>query len=71
MTARVMFINTLYYPGPEERARLDFIQEQLELYHAELAFVTRSWESYKGKVYKESSHQNIRKKWFLISNESG
>lgn len=67
MTARVIFLNHAYYPTPEEMNRLDFIQEQLELYHAELYFLSRDWDQYKQIVFKESSHQNVRKSWRLLS----
>jgi hypothetical protein len=64
-TGQVVFLNTLYYPTHEEFLRLEYIQEQMELYHAELALQSRELNDYQKFVFKQSSHNNIRKSWRL------
>jgi hypothetical protein len=65
MTAQVIFINTFYYPTEIERARLGTIQESMELYHAEIAYLTRDLNDWQRYIFKQSSHNNIRKTWVL------
>lgn len=69
MTAQVVFLNTFYYPSEKEQVRLDFIQNQLELYHAELAFLSRDLNDFQKFLLKERSHNALRKEWRMIAKE--
>ncbi len=68
MTAQVIFIGK-YLPNEEEMKRREFIQEQLTLYHAELAFKMREFTRFQQVVFKEQSHNNVRKTWELIKTK--
>jgi hypothetical protein len=66
MTAQVIFLNQFYYPTEIERARLDQIQERMELYQAELDYLTRDFSPFNRYIFKQSSYNNIRQTWVLI-----
>jgi hypothetical protein len=65
----VSFLSTLYFPDEDTRRRLEFYQEQFDLFRAELAFRTRDLPPYQMKLQKEISHNNIRDTWKVIQGE--
>jgi hypothetical protein len=69
VTAQVLFLNTLYWPSEEEQDRLDWIQEELELYQAELAYKTKEMNEFQRFITKEASHHRTRACWVLIKTE--
>lgn len=70
MTAQVIFLSNFYYPSEEERAKLEFFQEQMTLYQAELEMLSRDFNEYQKYVFKQNSHNNIRRSWRLILRDS-
>lgn len=70
MTAQVLFMNSFYVPDDETRKKLEFYQEQLSLYHCEVAFKSREMSAGEKYLFKETSHNNVRKSWRLILSEN-
>jgi hypothetical protein len=70
VTARVIFLNHLYWPDEDEIDRLDWLQEQLEIYQAELAYMTRDMNDFQRKIAREASHHKTRAAWMLIKTEA-
>lgn len=66
MTAKVIYLPYKFSPDFETIQKLDFIQEQLELYHAELAFKTRDFSPGNRLLFKQASHKAVRATWELI-----
>ena len=66
MTAQVIFLNTLYAPSDTENKRLENLQKELQIYHAEIAYISREWNNFQKFIYKEQSHHTIRRSWKLI-----
>lgn len=62
---QLIFLNTGYNPGSEERKRLEFYQEQLTLYHAELAYKSKGLSKGEMYLFKERSHNLVRDAWRL------
>lgn len=71
MSAQIIYLNQLYWPDPEEQKRLDWLQGQFELYHAEMDYLSRDLNPFQQKIFKESSHNNIRKQWKLLDGLPG
>lgn len=69
MTAQVIFFPVKFSQSEENLRRLKYYQENLEIYHAELAYKTRGWTNWERMIYKTQSHQNIRSTWKLIKSE--
>lgn len=63
---QVIYLNTLYYPPFDEVLRLDFYQNELEKYHAELAYKSREMTAFDKALYKQKSHKNVQKTWQLL-----
>jgi len=68
MTAQVVFLNQPFSPSEEEKRRLENLQKQLQIYHAEIAYVSREYNDFQKFIYKEQSHHTIRRSWKLITN---
>lgn len=62
----VLFFPSTYCPPEEVKKALNFYQEQLTLYHAELAFKSRDFTKFQKFIFKEQSHNRVRKIWRLI-----
>lgn len=71
MTAQVVYINHFYYPTEEERVRLAWLQDQMDLYQAEMDMLSRDFSEHHQYVFKQSSYNNIRKTWRLILVDRG
>lgn len=69
MTAQVLFLNTAYVPEDEKKKYLEFVQGELELYQVELRFQSREWTRFQQVVFREQSHNNVRRSWRLIRSE--
>jgi hypothetical protein len=69
VSGRVIFLNTLYYPDYEEYLRLEEIQRHFDYYHAEIAYQSRDFDETKKKIFKESSHRNMRKRLVIVKDE--
>jgi hypothetical protein len=70
MTAQVVFISNFYYPTEIERVRLEWLQEQMDLYQAELEMLSRDFTEFQKFVFKETSYNKLRKTWRLILVDS-
>lgn len=68
MTAQVIWIHKDYYPDWQTRHKLEWIQEQLTYYHAEIAYQSRHLDDNQKRLYKEQSHQNLRKEIHIVKN---
>lgn len=66
MTAQVIYLNTNYFPDWYELQELDRIQYELELYRAELAYLTRDLAPEKARIFIENSHRNLRKNMNIV-----
>lgn len=71
MTAQVIFLSTDYYPDEKELKRLDFYQEQFDLYHAQMAYEIKEQKlnQWQTLIYKERSHGKIRAMWKVLKTE--
>lgn len=75
MTAKVIYLNVwhngnLYQIDDEEMRRRRKMQERMEIFNAEIAYNSRGFSYYQKFIYKESSHNNLRKSWpGLIKSE--
>lgn len=63
MSAQVIFFPLTFTPDMETQNKLIFIQEQLTLYHAELAFKMKNLSRGEAYLFKERSHNNVRDTW--------
>jgi hypothetical protein len=70
MTAQVIFLSNFYYPDEQKRAELEFYQEQMDLYQAELEMLSRDFNEFQKYVFKQNSHNNIRRSWRLILGDN-
>lgn len=66
MTAQVIYLNTCHYPDWYQMQELDRIQYELELYRAELAYLTRDLAPEKARIFIENSHKNLRKNMNIV-----
>jgi hypothetical protein len=69
MTAQVIFLNSGYFPDREEAERLETIQEQLTLFHAEFAFAVRDKCPVMAKIRKKEAHLIVRKGLSVLNPE--
>jgi hypothetical protein len=69
MSGRVIFFPTTFRPDHETMKTLNYFQKEFELYHAELAYLSRDWDKWQKMIYKERSHNNVRKSWKIIKGE--
>lgn len=67
MSAQVIFFPLKHQPNREDQRRLAFIQEQLELYHAELAYKSKGLNQFNTFLFKQSSHQKVRDSWKVLA----
>jgi hypothetical protein len=67
MTAQVIFLNTGHSPDEETRIRLEFYQEQFDLFQAEISFQSRDLSPNQKFIMKEKSHNKIRETWSLLT----
>lgn len=67
--AQVVFLNRPYLPTWEESRRLDDIQDFLSQYNAELAYLSRDFDDNKKRIFKETSHRNLRKQMSIVKND--
>lgn len=66
MTAQVIYLNTGYFPDWYQLQELDRIQYELELYRAELAYLSRDFEPEKVRIFMENSHKKLRKNMNIV-----
>lgn len=66
---QIIFFPTFHEPNDKERKLLEIYQEEFKLYEAELIYLTRDMSEYSAFVFRESSHQNIRRTWKVIESE--
>jgi hypothetical protein len=69
MTAQVIFLNTLYWPDQEERARLDNMQEFLTYCHNEYEYSRREVSEEFRKAQKNQVHNEARKRLKIITTD--
>lgn len=69
MSEEVLFFPIIYEPDQLTAKRLQYIQNQMEMYHAELAFLTRDYSRIDASLFKENNRAKIRSSWELIKGE--
>ena len=65
---RCIFFPAIYRPPFETYKKLLWYQEQYDLYHTELNYQIKEMKlnTYQEMVYRQNSHNNVRKTWKLI-----
>lgn len=62
----VSFINTFYFPDEEERERLEDLQDELTIIHAELEYSLRDLSGWNKWLQKESFRNKFRRRKMRI-----
>jgi hypothetical protein len=71
VTAQVLFFPTFYQPTDEVRRKLIYFQEQMTIYHAELAYKMKGLSRGEQYLYKERSHNAVRDTWLIYTGFKG
>jgi hypothetical protein len=66
MSAQVKFFPIKFSQNDDELKRLSKLQEEIELYHAEIAYQSHGLSFFQKVIFKESSHNNVRRNIRLI-----
>lgn len=69
MSAQVIFLPLKFIPTHEEYVKLDEAQRDIELWQAELAYLSRDFTEFSKFIFKENAHNSTREKWLLITNQ--
>jgi hypothetical protein len=65
MTAQVMFLNTNYFPPPEELSRLQKLQDKLTGSRIELSFACRNYSPGERYLAFQRYHNGFRYRWLI------
>jgi hypothetical protein len=66
VSGRVIFLNFFHYPDPEERKKLDEMQEFLHFAHAEFAYQYRHLTEAEIRQRKEAVYQRARQRIGIV-----